>query len=294
MSDLDYNDFENDIGLGDEDRDKIRTNRVDWYKGEKGRTDRVALIYFNRSDVRAVQTAKRLNANITSDQINELVTKSKAALAEKLGKPVSALTDADMLDLSEVRLRTWEVSYQEGQGFGYILNRLGKEGPEADKVWAKLPQPKTTVTTLLLVYPTDKEGDIDKDKLRVAASGAGYGTHWLIRPWKFSGDDKYNRIRKLNKGLVENGLSIGGQDLKLECKETKYQQIDINLAGPALWQKSEKFKDAVLKKALEFYDKLSPAREVSTDELRSKLGLGGPIGGGDASSDDYDQYLNQV
>lgn len=293
MSDIDnFDDFSNDIGLGDEDKDKIKSNRIDWYKGEKGRTDRVAIVYFNRHDVKQILNAKR-KGSVTPEQAKELAEKVKGLLATKLSKSVAELTDVDMLDTSEIRMKTYSLHFQEG--VGAVLSGLGKGDAEADKVWSKLAPPKTTVTTLLLQYRTDKEGDIDKEHLLRAAKGEGYGTSWKLIPWKFTGDEKYNRIRKLNKGLQENGLSIAGQDLSITCQETKFQKMDINLAGPALWQKSEKFKHVVLAKALEMYDNLAPGREMSTEELRIKLGLGGGTSlGTDVSSDDFSKLLDQV
>ena len=74
----------------------------------------------------------------------------------------------------------------------------------------------------------------------------------------------------------------------MECKDPKYQKIDVNFAGPAIWQKADKFRNVVLTMALEWYPKLVPFREMSTDQLRAKKGFGAPaavdVSGGDFSN----------
>jgi hypothetical protein len=287
-----YADNEYDAGLDDEGR-KYMQQRQEWLKMNKGQIVRASFVYFHTVNKNAVakvivEANEKKTAKPTPEQCIEIGRKALEARAVALSKSADQLTPIDRLDLTEVKMKRMWFHYQEG--LGYCISRLGKDGPEADAVWKKLPEPKITFTTLLLVYPTDRQGNIDKEKL---------ATGWHIIPWRFH-KGVYEGIWKLNKGLEENGTSIASQDVKLECKVQEYQNIDVQFCGPAVWQKSPKFKEVVLGKAMELYDKLIPFREMTTDQLRSKLGMGGSavgsagIGGDATSGTDFADLLENV
>lgn len=284
-----YDIDDDDIGLGEEDKGKVQSNQVDWYKGVAKKTDLVALMYFNPLEVSAIKKALKQKSDLSDAQKAEIAEKVKASQAQKLGKTVDQLDQVDMLDLSEARFKKVVAHYKEGVGF--VTSRLGKDGPEADKVWATLPEPKTYVTTLLLIYPTDEEGELDKSKL---AKG------WVLKPWRMP-PDKYEKLRKINRGLMNSGSSIAVQDLYLSCTDAKFQKIDITQAGPAIWLRNDSFRRLVLSKAVTMYGKLNPSREITTDELREKLGMGGGESGGssgsggvDLSGEDFSAILSNV
>lgn len=286
-----YQESEYDAGLDEEGR-KYMQPRQEWLKMNKGQILRAAFVYFHTVNKNAVAKAlaeanESKSPKPTPEQCTEIGRKALEARATTLTKAVDQLTPTDRLDLTEVKMKRMWFHYQDG--LGYAISRLGKDGPEADAVWKKLPEPKVTFTTLLLIYPTDRQGNIDKEKL---------ATGWHIIPWRFH-KGVYEGIWKLNKGLEENGTSIASQDVKLECKVQEYQNIDVQFCGPAIWQKSPKFRDVVLTKATELYDKLIPFREMTTDQLRSKLGMGGSaVGtasiGGDTSTTDFADLLDSV
>ena len=125
----------------------------------------------------------------------------------------------------------------------------------------------------------------EAEKKRIASD-------YRLIPWRFS-KMQFESIWKTNAGLKENGLSIANQDLKLECKEDKYQKIEVTFAGAAIWQKNDGFKKEVLARAMEFYEKLIPFREMTTDQLRTKLGIGGPAVS-DVTADDFDSTMLTV
>jgi len=280
--DLDAIDTGDDIGLGDEDKGKVNSNQVDWYKGEKGRTDRVALIYFNSIRQTVLRKALRAKPDLTKDQQKAVVVQVLQKLAEKLGKPVDQLDAVDELDLTEARFRTLSSSYKQGVGYVEWPKKLS---PEEEKVWKKLGEKKDYVCTLLLIYPTDKDGDIDRDRL---AKG------WTVKPWRFPAKI-YEAIRKINRGQAESGNSVASLDLTISCEDTQYQKLSILPAGPSIYLKNDKLKNMVLSKAATMYDKLNPFRQLTTDELREKLGLtGGATGGGSSESTDFSDVLSNI
>lgn len=281
MSNYDF-DTDNDIGLGEEDKGRVRTNKTDYYENnEKGRTDRAALVYFHPEDLNQLGKIRKQKPDITEAQMKAVTEKVRASKAEKLGKKPDELNVVDMLDLTEVKFKALDASYKEG--LGYVQWPKVIEGADKD-VWSKLPERRTYVLSVLLIYPTDREGTVEKDRL---ANG------WKVLPWRFN-PEKYETLKRINRKLVarEDGSSLATTDLLLTCKEPKFKNITIEDAGPAIWIKSEKFKRAVLEKAVELYSKLTPFRALTTEELREKLGIGGGAApGSEAATEDYTGIL---
>jgi hypothetical protein len=288
----DYKQDEFDASLNEEGRQYMQ-QRQEWIKLTKGQIIRCSFVYFHTVNKNAVEKAMEEAREggkpaLTNEQIVEIGKKALEAHATKLGKALDQLTPIDRLDTTEMKLKRMWYHYKEG--LGYVISRLGKDGPEGDAVWKKLDEPKICFTTLILIYPTDRAGNIDKDKL---ANG------WQVVPIRFH-KGVYEDIWKLNKGLEENNTSIALQDVKLECKEANYQNLSPSFCGPAIWQKSPKFKEIVLTKAMELYDKLIPFRTMTTDQLRAKLGMGGSavsnvgVGGDSSSTTDFTDLLDNV
>jgi hypothetical protein len=290
MSD-DFNyDLEGDVTL-DVDEKNIGGTQQDWLKmTAKGQMLRVAFVYFHTFDHNAVaqaaKVAKKAGKALTKDEITAIAKKALADRATELNKSADQLTAPEKLDTRVAHFKSMKAHYQEG--FGYALSRLGKDGAEADAVWKRLPEPKPYFSTLLLIYPTDDQGNVQKETF---AAQVKEGRVRLM-PWRF-GNNVYEEIWKLNDGLRENTMTLASQDIKLECKEPKYQNIKISFVGKALWQTHDGMKQSILTKALGMYDKLLPFREMTTDQLRAKLGLGGSAVQ-DVSSDNFQDLLDIV
>jgi len=287
---LENYDIEDDVSL-DIDEQNAGGDRQIWLKMNKGQIVRGSFVFFHTFDTNAVQAAvkkaRKAGTKPSREDIQEVAKKALIKRAEDLKKGVDQLTPAEKLDITSVHFKVIKAHYQEG--LGYVLSRLGKDGVDADAIWKRLPEPKTYFSVLFLVYPTDQDGaEINKELL---ASQIKQKKLKLI-PWRF-GKNMYEAIWKLNDGLRENGLSLASQDIRLECKEAQFQKIEIQAKGPAIWQKNETFKEVALASAVTLYDKLVPFREMSTDQLRVKLSLGGPSVD-DVSSDNFQDMLSDV
>ncbi len=261
MTAVDYDNYDDDVGLGAEDRAHARSSGLEWFKAEKGRTYRVALVYFYPTQFAVIQAARKAGA--TDADIRQAVDKHLAELAEKLGKARDQLSEVDLLDLGRPRFKRAEVHFVSG--LGSILSRLGQDGPDADRVWNRLEPARRQFATLLLVYPTNRDGEIDRDRLT---------EDWKVQPWQF-GVGKYAALHRVREALDANGLSIADQDLRLCCTDTRYQKIDIAAAGPAIYRKQEAFQAKVLAAAAKAYDRLKLGRQMSTADLRVQLGAQG-------------------
>lgn len=276
MSDDDFDDLplDENIGLGAEDKAKVATNQLQWYKGTKDHTDRVALVYFNSSEIVTLTKAIKQKPDLTKDQKKAIIGKVRAQVAERLQKQPDQLDAVDLLDLSETRLKKVTASFKTGMGFFAWPKALT---PDEEKVWRKVGEPKDYLCTVLLVYPTDTEGEIESDRLPKGCK---------ILPWRFTGTN-YDVIYKINKGLQESGSSVSRIDLNLSCTDANYQKITITQAGPAVYQKNDALRRYVLERAVPLYSKLTPFREISTDDLREKLGMT-PAVSAVAPGSDYD------
>jgi hypothetical protein len=277
-----YEDLEDDIGLEEEGKEEFKRDSDNWFKMDKGQIVRAAMVFFHSVDANAVVRARKANKNLSADEVRAIAQKALEARATALSKTIDALTAIDRLDTGEIKMKRFDFHYQ--QGLGYVLSRMGKDGPEGDKVWSKLDPPKRGYSSVLLLYPMKgNTGEVHKEKIG----------EFEVVPWRFS-KPVYERVWKLNAGLRENNITLATQDLKLECKDKQYQNIDVSFAGPAIWQRSEKFRAAVLERAMAWYPKLVPFREMTTDQLRAKLGFGGPAVSDVSAGGDFTELLDNV
>jgi hypothetical protein len=275
--------YDDDVGLGAEDKKHARSNQLEWFKGEKNRIYRVSLVYFNPLKDAVARAVKKKNPAATKEEIIAAIQSVYTKKAESLSKSVDQLTEGDKLDLNNVRFKKIEAHYKEG--VGYVVSRLGKDGSEADSVWKTLGDLKTYFTTCLVVYPTTLNGEVIKDQLT---------TNWTVIPWRFS-NKVFRRLHDVADSLRSNELNICMQDLTLKCTNSDFQNFDIDGAGKALWRMNEKFSAKVLEQACPIYEKLQPFRELSTADLKLKLGITDG-GGTDTSMDggDFGSLIDQV
>ena len=284
--------FDDDVAL-DQDEKNAGSTKQEWLRfGTKGQQIRAAFVYLYTVDANAVRSARKeaYRAGKTVSRQEEVAI-AKAALtkrAEELGKPLEKLTPVDRLDLSIAHFKALKAHYHES--VGYAISRLGKDGAEGDQVWKRMGDVKSYFTTLLLIYPVNSEGAVDRETFGAQVK---QGKLKLL-PWRFS-SKTYEEIFGVNEGLRDNGLSLVSQDVKITCDNPKYQGVKVVAAGPATWQKNETVKAAVLTAALNKYDHLNPFREMTTEQVREKLGGGASSGSADdASSDNFSDLLENV
>jgi hypothetical protein len=262
--------FDNDVALEPEDKARVHADRQEWFKMTKGQTQLCAFLYFHPVDATAVKSlrveAKKAGRSVTPEELRAAARRALETKASSSNptKSVEQLTAAERLDLTAAQFKSFDVHYD--QGIGFVLSRLGKDGGAADLVWKKLPEPRKSFATLLLLYPMTGEGKIDIDATRRG--------EWRMMPWRF-GAMAYRDIWSLNDGLRSNGMGIANQDLRLECIDATFQRIKVSFVGKSIWQGSPNFQKTVLTRALELYGSLVPFRAMSTDQLREKLGGGG-------------------
>lgn len=292
-----YEEYADDVDL--DPKNKPPSNRVERFKGETGKTYRVALMYFHplQATIRKAfaKKAEAAGAELDMAAVKDMVSKALSKRAADYGKAVEALEPWEKLDLSSPQFKTYKSHYVED--IGSIVSRLGEDGPEADKVWSSLGEAKQYWSTVALFYPLDQSGNVDPKNIARDA---------FLKPWRFSRGTFKTLIEK-NEMLQEFEKTLATSDLKLVCKSSQYQTFEIDPAGAALWLKSPSLKAKFLPMAYALYDKLVDARRMTTAELRKKLaelghdtdeGRASNSGGGgakaDVATDDIEDLLENV
>lgn len=280
-----YEDFNDDVGLGEEDKKHVKPTKIERFTGDANTSYRVALMYFHPLEYTVAKALKKANPQVTNEEIAEKLKLFYAKKAEFFDKPVDKLEPHEKLDTSNTQFKKFNVHFKEG--VGSVVSRLGKDGAEADKVWKALGDPKPYYLTIFLQYPTNKEGQVRKE-------GFAEGSHTILARLS---NKTYETLHNTAGSLRENNLSIASQDLILKCTNKEFQNFDISAAGPALWLKNKTFASRMLKSAYEQYESMdSLFRQMSTADLQIKLGIGGSggedVGGG--GSNEFDELLNSV
>jgi hypothetical protein len=257
-----------------------RTNQ-EWLKMTKGQIALCSFVYFHTVDGNAAKAVRKANKTATPEEMTDAAKRALKQRAEALAKPVEQLAPDEKLDLGTVQFKSVKAHYQEGLGFA--LSRLGKDGAEGDAVWKQLPEAKQYFTTLLLIYPMTREGKHDIEAIKAG--------QWRILPWRF-GPGTYDQIWNLNDRLRAKKMSIGDRDISLRCTDTDHQMMTVSVADAAVWRTTPDLMKTVLTTAMHYYGRLVPFREVTTDQLRKKLAIGGRRLDGDG--DDFTDILDNV
>jgi len=161
------------------------------------------------------------------------------------------------------------------KGVGHIIN----EGPEHTKVAGEAP--KMRIATIIAVWPTSKDGNLDK-------SGLARGDIEVL-PWVISGD-KFTLLKNLNKEFA-----FGSHDFTATCSDAGYQSMTFTPCKESLLRtmianpKAEEIVNAMLAKGQEVLSTINDhvGRKMSPDAIRTKTGISGggsSSGGGSGPS----------
>jgi len=157
--------------------------------------------------------------------------------------------------------------------------------------------PKEYAGTIIAVWPTDKNGQLDEEAPRLHKVD--------VKPWIVSGD-KYRALKRKH-----NNTHFGTHDLLLNCTDSQWQKMDIDVCGDSLFGKlveaaRDKDKGArareIVERILDMVEKIEPmvgkliANDWSADTVREKMGLaaGNPDLGGSVSDANVDSMLGDL
>lgn len=252
------------MGFGDEE---IGGSRVDNWKGQAGYTYRMAfpwLFTYGEMKARYEQAGKKPPE-----------------------MPEGASDDDPAFDWEgSVRFVATDRWYKEG--CGYVK---APEEPELRDQFQKLlgDEPKQSIGTIVVVYATDKDGELPKDE----DTGKFLPLRTEVIPWVF-GRDKYERLRKLNKKFP-----LRNHDIEVTCTDVQFQKLDFNPFTESLWARKDDRKERILKEVAKLVNGGNPNLGIaySLERLQEKLGLATPDTG-DASAavsdEDIDELLDDI
>ena len=175
------------------------------------------------------------------------------------------------------------------EGVGYVMDK----GPEYAKLAGQAS--KTHVGTVMVVWPTDSKGGIDKSRFDA--------NDFDVVTWIMS-TDKYRTIESRHMEF-----HLGSHDLTLKCTDTQFQKIDVGPCKESLLAKilaKSPERAALLLEAIATAIADLPndlAQDLTIDQIRDKM-KGKSGGGGGASpavfsgssnsSPDFDNLLDDV
>jgi hypothetical protein len=134
-------------------------------------------------------------------------------LAEKLGKSVSDLTEIDRLDYQSPRFWVSFTHYRDGLGTIKCLSKYeGSQIVKPEICCDEIGEASQTIGTIVLKYPTDKDGNVDLDLLKMKKQTE---VEWLIE-----------RLNKLGFAQV-----VTDEEIKQAKEMEKDQMLEVSKVG---------------------------------------------------------------
>ena len=194
--------------------------------------------------------------------------------------------EGNLTSAAKVRFTGCERIYIKGVG-NVLYN-----GP----AYAQFGQPKQQVATIIIVWPTDKDGDLDG-----ASFKAGKG--WQVMPFIFS-PDKYQTISKSNKRfpLLETDLLMACPEGGAEYQKLTFTPENKNLLRELMKKSESPELKALVSKILADVKAVAQnihrelAQNLTIEQIKEKLGKNdSPVGEtANHTSPDIDTLLDDV
>jgi len=199
-------------------------------------------------------------------------------------------TDGDGLptDSAQIKFTGCEAIYY--QGLGYVLVDNSNRAAMLDLL---KKQPKQRIATVIVVWPTDKDGDLDAASIK-----AGKG--WTVHPWIFD-PGKYQNIGKIHKRFP-----LTNHDLSMSCPPdgAQFQKLSFTPEGDNILRKylassNEALRGVaakIIKEAAQIAEGIHRdlARPMTVDEVREGLGEDVASPTGNHAAADVDDLLDGV
>jgi len=182
--------------------------------------------------------------------------------------------------------RKVQILYRQGVGSFYC------NSPKSEylKV-AGATKPQEKIPFVLIFWPTDSNGQLDKDRLK--------NGEFEVKYYPMSAD-KYNQLIEIHS---EGSLAL--YDIKISVLDEQYHKMNFVACRESLYQTISKKDDSLFKsiasEVKDVYDGVwtDIAQDLTLEEIREKLSgeVGSPIGdnaGFSSSSIDADDILDDV
>jgi len=174
------------------------------------------------------------------------------------------------------------------KGVGNILYK--------SNTYAQFGKPKDAIGTILCVWPTDDEGDLDAAKFK-----AGKG--WQVQPWVHGDGEKYQALKKIHKrrALTEHDVLFSCPENGGEFQKITFTAENENLLVRLLQSDKPEMRavaDKIIAEARAMAKTMKDemARDLTIDEIKEKLtgSSDTPTGTTNHASKDVDELLDDV
>jgi phenylpyruvate tautomerase PptA (4-oxalocrotonate tautomerase family) len=266
------------LEFGFDEAKMVDTGEVDKFRQTAhGEVSRISIVSFKKfSEIVFSSKAKEKGSPLTDQEKADLIQRTDAKIAEKLGKEVSELTEADRLDIRQPKFAMSRVHFKDGLGTIRCLSEWKDKEVVKKKVCCeKLGAPEQAVSVVVMSYYLDEEKQPDLDFL-LKKKGVKFQI-WKLSPKKFRGqvEPEYKEARNRGWPVVDLKVTLDG--------DQKYQKQAISATATALWA-ADDFDPDVRKWILDNGIRMSKSLDsvlgfaMKEEKILEKLGMGGGQG----------------
>jgi hypothetical protein len=277
------------IEFGFDQASLIKAPGCDPFKQTRpGEVSRVSIISFHkRIDVILREKANEKGGPLTDSEKADLIQKVDERIAAQLSKNVADLTEVDRLDVRKPKFAMAFTHYSDG--VGTVRCKSKREGAnivKAEMCCDRIGDADQTAATLVIAYPTDKNGEVDIELINRNAQ-----KYITVGVWKL-GSKKFKKVDSEYKGALEDSKDKVVLDLIVELDgDPKYQKQIIKNPKTALWCRDDFNPEArnwILEQGLRNWKYVANSLgfDMKLDAMGKKLDeAGGKLSGGSSSDD---------
>ncbi len=248
----------------------IKTSNVEQFKQSKpGEKTRLAIVSFKKlADVKIAAVQRERGAALSDAEKAEIHSKADEKIAAHLTKKVSELTEADRLDIRSPRFAFAYTHYKDGVGSIRCLSEWsGSNVVKPALCCEKMGEATQTVATVVMTYPVDSDGKVDRELLSQRKYVSFYV--WRLSAKKFQKvNSVYDDARQDDRHVIDLRVTLDG--------DVKFQKQIIEAASVATWARDDMDKgvrDWILDQGIRIWKHVpsSLGFEMKADKLAEKL-----------------------
>ncbi len=260
------------VDFGFEESKVIKPAGIERFKlGRSGEIARVSIVSFKKySDTKIAQKTREKGAPLTDDEKTEIIAKIDAKLKEQLGK--SELTEVDRTDIQAPRFSFSFTHYDDRVGGLRCLSTYqGQNVVKQELCCEKFGDAEQTIATVVMLYPTNRDGSIDMDYLKAKKNIDFQVLRMTSKKFKKI-ESTYNDARANEESVIDLKLTLDG--------EPKFQKFLIESGRTAAWARKDadpELRNWVIEQGIRChkYVKNELGYEMSKDKLVEKLNAAG-------------------
>jgi len=219
------------VDFGFEESKVIKPAGIERFKlGRPGEIARISIVSFKRySDTKIAQKTREKGSPLTDEETADIIAKIDAKLKEKLGK--ETLTEADRTDIMSPRFSFSFTHYDDRVGGLRCLSKYqGMNVVKPELCCEKFGDAEQTIATVVMIYPTNRDGSIDTDYLKAKKNIDFQILKMTAKKFKKI-ESVYADSRQNEEGVIDLKVTLDG--------EPKYQKFVIESGRVAAWARKD-------------------------------------------------------